>query len=111
MWTAEEEIWRSFVFILPTKSTLIHRIVQALKRVYFFGYAFLQPMLCPLPQTALSSTGVSPSSGLPGDALNSVVEPRFSGDPLLLTPKEPSIVGFLGSLGKKNSKTQILVIV
>lgn len=39
-----------------------------------FICAFLQPMLCPLPQTALTSLSVSPSCALPGDALNSVVD-------------------------------------
>lgn len=67
------------------------------KGVFFFGCAFLQPMLCPLPQTALTSTSVSPSSALPGDALNSVVDPRFNRDPPVLATKEPSSVGLVDS--------------
>lgn len=51
-------------------------------------------MLCPLPQTALTSTSVSPSSALPGDALNSVVDPSFSGSPPALAAAEPSSVSF-----------------
>lgn len=38
-----------------------------------------QPMLCPLPQTALTSLSPNSSSALPGDTLNStVVEATFS---------------------------------
>lgn len=40
--------------------------------------SIFQPMLCPLPQTALTSLSVSPSGALPGDALNSVVDTSFS---------------------------------
>ncbi|XP_068447552.1 voltage-dependent calcium channel beta subunit-associated regulatory protein [Clinocottus analis] len=36
--------------------------------------SIFQPMLCPLPQTALTSLSVNPSCALPGDALNSVVD-------------------------------------
>nr|XP_046149339.1 voltage-dependent calcium channel beta subunit-associated regulatory protein-like isoform X2 [Oncorhynchus gorbuscha] len=46
--------------------------------------------LCPLPQTALTSLSVSPSSALPGDTLNSVVDTSFSESPLAPGPKEPS---------------------
>ncbi|KAK7889624.1 hypothetical protein WMY93_025184 [Mugilogobius chulae] len=38
--------------------------------------SIFQPMLCPLPQTALTS--LSPSGALPGDALNSVVDTNFN---------------------------------
>ncbi|XP_041695533.2 voltage-dependent calcium channel beta subunit-associated regulatory protein isoform X1 [Coregonus clupeaformis] len=50
----------------------------------------LRPLrtLCPLPQTALTSLSVSPSSGLPGDTLNSVVDSSFSES--APGPKEPS---------------------
>ncbi|XP_056133884.1 voltage-dependent calcium channel beta subunit-associated regulatory protein [Lampris incognitus] len=48
------------------------------------------PMLCPLPQTALTSLSVSPSSALPGDALNSVVDTSFSDSPSAPSSKEPS---------------------
>lgn len=61
-------------------------------------------MLCPLPQTALTGTRVSPSSALPGDALNSVVDPRFRRDPPVLSTKEPSSVSFLDSLQQKKKK-------
>ncbi|TWW57740.1 Voltage-dependent calcium channel beta subunit-associated regulatory protein [Takifugu flavidus] len=54
--------------------------------------SIFQPMLCPLPQTALTSTSVSPSSALPGDALNSVVDPSFSGNPPALATAEPSSI-------------------
>ncbi|CAG01379.1 unnamed protein product, partial [Tetraodon nigroviridis] len=57
--------------------------------------SIFQPMLCPLPQTALTSTSVSPSSALPGDALNSVVDPRFNRDPPVLATKEPSSIEML----------------
>uniref|UniRef100_H3CZ77 CACN subunit beta associated regulatory protein n=1 Tax=Tetraodon nigroviridis TaxID=99883 RepID=H3CZ77_TETNG len=60
--------------------------------------SIFQPMLCPLPQTALTSTSVSPSSALPGDALNSVVDPRFNRDPPVLATKEPSSVGLIEML-------------
>lgn len=51
-------------------------------------------MLCPLPQTALTSLSISPSSTLPGDALNSVVDPSFSEKATALSTKEPSSVSF-----------------
>uniref|UniRef100_A0A674DY47 CACN subunit beta associated regulatory protein n=1 Tax=Salmo trutta TaxID=8032 RepID=A0A674DY47_SALTR len=52
----------------------------------------LRPLrpLCPLPQTALTSLSVSPSSALPGDTLNSVVDSSFSQSSLVPGPKEPS---------------------
>ncbi|CAB1314006.1 unnamed protein product, partial [Coregonus sp. 'balchen'] len=46
---------------------------------------------CPLPQTALTSLSVSPSSALPGDTLNSVVDTSFSENPPAPGTKEPSI--------------------
>uniref|UniRef100_A0A8C7CXB3 CACN subunit beta associated regulatory protein n=1 Tax=Oncorhynchus kisutch TaxID=8019 RepID=A0A8C7CXB3_ONCKI len=55
--------------------------------------SIFQPALCalrPLPQTALTSLSVSPSSALPGDTLNSVVDSSFSESSLVLGPKEPS---------------------
>uniref|UniRef100_A0A1A8DJJ1 Chromosome 19 open reading frame 26 n=1 Tax=Nothobranchius kadleci TaxID=1051664 RepID=A0A1A8DJJ1_NOTKA len=53
--------------------------------------SIFQPMLCPLPQTALTSLSVNPSSSaLPGDALNSVVDTSFCENPLVLSTKEPS---------------------
>ncbi|XP_033477709.1 voltage-dependent calcium channel beta subunit-associated regulatory protein [Epinephelus lanceolatus] len=52
--------------------------------------SIFQPMLCPLPQTALTSLSVSPSCALPGDALNSVVDTSFSENTLALGTKEPS---------------------
>ncbi|XP_010869914.2 voltage-dependent calcium channel beta subunit-associated regulatory protein isoform X2 [Esox lucius] len=45
--------------------------------------------LCPLPQTALTSLSISPSSALPGDTLNSVVDTSFSESPLAPGAKEP----------------------
>lgn len=67
-------------------------------------------MLCPLPQTALTGTRVSPSSALPGDALNSVVDPRFRRDPPVLSTKEPSSVGFLDLLQQKKKKKKELSV-
>uniref|UniRef100_W5MCI4 CACN subunit beta associated regulatory protein n=1 Tax=Lepisosteus oculatus TaxID=7918 RepID=W5MCI4_LEPOC len=43
--------------------------------------SIFQPSVCPLPQTALTSLAVSPSSALPGDALNSVVDTSFTEKP------------------------------
>ncbi|XP_076009215.1 voltage-dependent calcium channel beta subunit-associated regulatory protein [Genypterus blacodes] len=54
--------------------------------------SIFQPMLCPLPQTALTSLSVNPSCALPGDALNSVVDTSFSGKTKGLSPKEPSSI-------------------
>ncbi|XP_031724289.1 voltage-dependent calcium channel beta subunit-associated regulatory protein [Anarrhichthys ocellatus] len=51
--------------------------------------SIFQPMLCPLPQTALTSLSVNPSCALPGDALNSVVDTGFSGNTIALGTKEP----------------------
>ncbi|XP_022615285.1 voltage-dependent calcium channel beta subunit-associated regulatory protein-like [Seriola dumerili] len=52
--------------------------------------SIFQPMLCPLPQTALTSLSVNPSCALPGDALNSVVDTSFSENTIVLSTKEPS---------------------
>ncbi|XP_071377640.1 voltage-dependent calcium channel beta subunit-associated regulatory protein [Centroberyx affinis] len=52
--------------------------------------SIFQPMLCPLPQTALTSLSTSPSSALPGDALNSVVDTSFSKNTSAPGTKEPS---------------------
>ncbi|XP_040896494.1 voltage-dependent calcium channel beta subunit-associated regulatory protein [Toxotes jaculatrix] len=52
--------------------------------------SIFQPMLCPLPQTALTSLSVNPSCALPGDALNSVVDTSFSENTIALSTKEPS---------------------
>ncbi|KAL1023036.1 hypothetical protein UPYG_G00035650 [Umbra pygmaea] len=46
--------------------------------------------LSPLPQTALTSLGVSISSALPGDTLNSLVDTGFSGGPSALSLREPA---------------------
>ncbi|XP_035503704.2 voltage-dependent calcium channel beta subunit-associated regulatory protein [Scophthalmus maximus] len=51
--------------------------------------SIFQPMLCPLPQTALTSLSVNPSCALPGDALNSVVDTSFSENTIALSTKEP----------------------
>ncbi|KAM3876043.1 voltage-dependent calcium channel beta subunit-associated regulatory protein [Diretmus argenteus] len=52
--------------------------------------SIFQPMLCPLPQTALTSLSISPSSALPGDAFNSVVDTSFSETPSAPSIQEPS---------------------
>ncbi|XP_055717822.1 voltage-dependent calcium channel beta subunit-associated regulatory protein-like isoform X1 [Salvelinus fontinalis] len=46
--------------------------------------------LCPLPQTVLTSLSVSPSSALPGDTLNSMVDSSFSESSLVPGLKKPS---------------------
>ncbi|XP_029285783.1 voltage-dependent calcium channel beta subunit-associated regulatory protein isoform X2 [Cottoperca gobio] len=51
--------------------------------------SIFQPMLCPLPQTALTSLSVNPGCALPGDALNSVVDTSFSENTVALSTKEP----------------------
>lgn len=51
--------------------------------------SIFQPMLCPLPQTALTS--LSLSGALPGDALNSVVDSNFNEKTLALSPKDPNL--------------------
>uniref|UniRef100_A0A3Q3KM40 CACN subunit beta associated regulatory protein b n=1 Tax=Monopterus albus TaxID=43700 RepID=A0A3Q3KM40_MONAL len=59
--------------------------------------AIFQPMLCPLPQTALTSLNVSPSGALPGDTLNSVVDTSFSVNTTALSTKEQSSISGRGS--------------
>ncbi|XP_041862258.1 voltage-dependent calcium channel beta subunit-associated regulatory protein [Melanotaenia boesemani] len=56
--------------------------------------SIFQPMLCPLPQTALTSLSVSPSCALPGDALNSVVDTSFCDTTIALSTMEPSSSSF-----------------
>ncbi|XP_036378218.1 voltage-dependent calcium channel beta subunit-associated regulatory protein isoform X2 [Megalops cyprinoides] len=51
--------------------------------------SIFQPSVCPLPQTALTSLSVSPSSALPGDALNSIVDTSFSESPPAPSPEQP----------------------
>ncbi|XP_019936941.2 voltage-dependent calcium channel beta subunit-associated regulatory protein [Paralichthys olivaceus] len=51
--------------------------------------SIFQPMLCPLPQTALTSLSVNPSCALPGDALNSVVDTSFNENTVALSTKKP----------------------
>ncbi|KAM9848434.1 voltage-dependent calcium channel beta subunit-associated regulatory protein [Aulostomus maculatus] len=66
-------------------------ITVATRPVTKSALSIFQPMLCPLPQTALTSLSVNPSCALPGDALNStVVDTSFSGNANALSPKEPS---------------------
>ncbi|KAM3620023.1 uncharacterized protein V6R79_017186 [Siganus canaliculatus] len=59
--------------------------------------SIFQPMLCPLPQTALTSLSVNPSSALPGDALNSMVDTSFSENTCALSTKEPSAIEVIGA--------------
>ncbi|XP_045905595.1 voltage-dependent calcium channel beta subunit-associated regulatory protein [Micropterus dolomieu] len=59
--------------------------------------SIFQPMLCPLPQTALTSLSISPSCALPGDALNSVVDTSFSENTIPLSTKEPSSIEMIGA--------------
>lgn len=69
---------------------------------FLLSYSVLpfQPMLCPLPQTALTSLSVNPSCALPGDALNSVVDTSFTESTVALSPKELSSVSYLQLLYK-----------
>lgn len=102
------------MFILAPKRAKLHLrarpdCLKLFNSVCFCGCAFLQPMLCPLPQTALTGTRVSPSSALPGDTLNSVVDPRFRRDPPVLSTKEPSSVSFLDSLQQKKKKKKVFL--
>ncbi|CAJ1060256.1 LOW QUALITY PROTEIN: voltage-dependent calcium channel beta subunit-associated regulatory protein [Xyrichtys novacula] len=59
--------------------------------------SIFQPMLCPLPQTALTSLSVNPSCALPGDTLNSVVDTSFSNKAMALSTKEPSSIEIIGA--------------
>ncbi|XP_010728927.3 voltage-dependent calcium channel beta subunit-associated regulatory protein isoform X2 [Larimichthys crocea] len=59
--------------------------------------SIFQPMLCPLPQTALTSLSVNPSCALPGDALNSVVDTSFTESTIALSPKELSSIEMMGA--------------
>ncbi|XP_058494972.1 voltage-dependent calcium channel beta subunit-associated regulatory protein [Solea solea] len=52
--------------------------------------SIFQPMLCPLPQTALTSRSVSPSCALPEDTLNSMVDTSFTENTVALSTKEPT---------------------
>ncbi|XP_030640957.1 voltage-dependent calcium channel beta subunit-associated regulatory protein [Chanos chanos] len=70
--------------------------------------SIFQPSVCPLPQTALTSLSVSPSSPLPGDTLNSVADTSFSKTPPLSTSMEVRGVasrngGSPGAVGKGGS--------
>ncbi|KAM6921565.1 voltage-dependent calcium channel beta subunit-associated regulatory protein isoform 1-T3 [Xenentodon cancila] len=69
--------------------------------------SIFQPMLCPLPQTALTSLSVNPSCALPGDALNSVVDTSFCESNVGLGTKEPSSSSIemmaVGSRGRGSS--------
>ncbi|XP_069042263.1 voltage-dependent calcium channel beta subunit-associated regulatory protein [Lepisosteus oculatus] len=61
--------------------------------------SIFQPSVCPLPQTALTSLAVSPSSALPGDALNSVVDTSFTEKPPSprADPPRPSTIEVMGA--------------
>ncbi|XP_066551998.1 voltage-dependent calcium channel beta subunit-associated regulatory protein [Amia ocellicauda] len=60
--------------------------------------SIFQPAVCPLPQTALTNLSVSPSSALPGDALNSIVDTSFMETPP--TPRaEPAHSSMIEMMG------------
>ncbi|KAJ8387784.1 hypothetical protein AAFF_G00150850 [Aldrovandia affinis] len=65
--------------------------VWRLRHAHFTATAVTlsEPSVCPLPQTALTSLSASPSSGLPGDALNSVVDSSFIQTPPAPGPEGP----------------------
>ncbi|XP_040040119.2 voltage-dependent calcium channel beta subunit-associated regulatory protein [Gasterosteus aculeatus] len=52
--------------------------------------SIFQPMLCPLPQTALTGLSVNPGCALPGDALNSVLDTSFGENAAALGTKQPT---------------------
>ncbi|XP_033821602.1 voltage-dependent calcium channel beta subunit-associated regulatory protein [Periophthalmus magnuspinnatus] len=70
--------------------------------------SIFQPMLCPLPQTALTS--LSPSGALPGDALNSVVDTNFNQKIMALSPKDKHLSSIemmaAGARGSSSSVTE-----
>ncbi|XP_053287263.1 voltage-dependent calcium channel beta subunit-associated regulatory protein [Pleuronectes platessa] len=63
-------------------------IIMKMRPVAKSALSIFQPMLCPLPQTALTSLSVNPSCALPGDALNSVVDTSFSVNTVALSVKD-----------------------
>ncbi|KAJ8374557.1 hypothetical protein SKAU_G00051370 [Synaphobranchus kaupii] len=67
--------------------------------------SIFQPSVCPLPQTALTSLSVSPSSALPGDALNSIVDTSFSESRPAPSPEGPrsSSIEVMGAGSRKGS--------
>ncbi|XP_062411295.1 voltage-dependent calcium channel beta subunit-associated regulatory protein [Sardina pilchardus] len=75
---------------------------------------FQQPLVrSPLPQTALTSLHVSPSSALPGDALNSTVDTSFtiSVPPAAPSPKlspRPSVIEVMGSSSRNGGSPRSL---
>ncbi|XP_007252678.3 voltage-dependent calcium channel beta subunit-associated regulatory protein [Astyanax mexicanus] len=57
--------------------SLENSIAMTTRPVAKSSLSIFQPPMCPLPQTALVSLSLSPSSALPGDALNSTVDTSF----------------------------------
>ncbi|KAI1891716.1 hypothetical protein AGOR_G00146630 [Albula goreensis] len=68
--------------------------------------SIFQPSVCPLPQTALTSLSISPSSALPGDALNSIVDTSFSESRPTPSPEGPraSCIEVMGA-GSRNGSS------
>ncbi|XP_035379255.1 voltage-dependent calcium channel beta subunit-associated regulatory protein isoform X1 [Electrophorus electricus] len=70
--------------------TAENSIAMATRPVTKSSLSIFQPLLCPVPQTALISLSGSPSSALPGDTLNSTVDTTFCESPPALGPEPPS---------------------
>ncbi|XP_028857107.1 voltage-dependent calcium channel beta subunit-associated regulatory protein [Denticeps clupeoides] len=51
--------------------------------------SIFQPLACPLPETVLTTLSISPISTLPGDALNSSVDPGFRKSTHTPSPEAP----------------------
>ncbi|KAI2650396.1 Voltage-dependent calcium channel beta subunit-associated regulatory protein [Labeo rohita] len=64
--------------------------------------SIFQPPICSLPQTALTSRSLSPSSALPGDALNSTVDTTFCESITAVGPEpsSPCLLEVRGGLGR-----------
>ncbi|ROL40837.1 Voltage-dependent calcium channel beta subunit-associated regulatory protein [Anabarilius grahami] len=73
----------------PTLDTHSAPIHSAYCRSRLQPSLFLYPPVCSLPQTALTSRSLSPSSALPGDTLNSTVDTMFCESIAVASP-EPS---------------------
>ncbi|XP_051551293.1 voltage-dependent calcium channel beta subunit-associated regulatory protein-like isoform X2 [Myxocyprinus asiaticus] len=54
-----------------------NNIAMATRPVAKSSLSIFQPPVCSLPKTALTSRSLSPSSALPGDTLNSIVDTKF----------------------------------
>ncbi|TRY62266.1 hypothetical protein DNTS_025824 [Danionella cerebrum] len=72
-------------------------IAMAVRPVAKSSLSILQPPVCSLPQTALTSRSLSPSSALPGDMLNSTVDSVTVGN---LESSSPYLMDLRGGVGR-----------